>query len=183
MEFNKSSLKICGKDVCISPNVEIKRPHLITIGNHVAIDSFFYITTQAELSNHIHIAAHTAVIGGEKGLLKMGNFTNISVGGRIICGSDEFLGEGFVTAPGIPQEFRDNLKIAPVVFEDFVNTGANIIVLPGVRLAQGCVIGAGALVTKDTEPWTVYTGVPARPFKKRKKDRIIEYAKKMGYMI
>lgn len=173
--------KHCGKDVYISKNVEIKRPKLITIGNHVAIDSYFYITTRAEIGNHVHISAHVGVIGGKNGLLKMGNFTNISIGGRIICGSDEFLGHGFITAPGIPEEYRDNLKIAPVVFEDFVNTGANIVVLPGVTLAQGTVVGANSLITENTETWTIYAGSPARPIKKRPKDKIIEYAKKMGY--
>ena len=48
-EFDKSLLKECCTDVYIIANVEIKRPHLVSIGNHVAIDSGFYITTQAEI--------------------------------------------------------------------------------------------------------------------------------------
>jgi maltose O-acetyltransferase len=34
-------------------------------------------------------------------------------------------------------------------------------ILPGVTVARGCVIAAGAVVTKDTEPNGLYAGVPA----------------------
>lgn len=40
-------------------------------------------------------------------------------------------------------------------------------VMAGVTLADGCVIGAGAVVTRDTEPYGVYVGVPARLIKYR----------------
>jgi dTDP-4-amino-4,6-dideoxy-D-glucose acyltransferase len=181
-EFDLSKLKKTGEDVLISSKVDIKRPHLISIGNHVAIDTGFYITTGAEIGDYIHIAPYVCVIGGKAGLLKMGHFTNISVGGRVICGSDEFLGEGLITAPALPEKYRDNLIIKPVIFEKFVNTGANVIILPGVTLAEGSVIGAGSLVTKNTEPWTIYVGVPARPLKARSKEKMIEYAKRLGYL-
>lgn len=180
-KYNASLLKSVGNDVLISSNVEIKRPHLVSIGSHVSIDSGFYATTALELKDHIHIAPYVTVIGGESGLLKMGNFTNISVGGRIICGSDEFLGEGLVTAPGIPEKFRDTLIVKPIIFEDFVNTGANVVILPGVRLGEGSVIGACSLVTEDTEPWTIYVGTPAKPIKLRSREKMLDYARQMGY--
>lgn len=183
MAFNLSVLKSVGKDVFIGERVDIRRPHIVSIGSHVAIDNGFYITTAAALGDYIHIAPYVTVIGGETGFLKMGHFTNISTGGKIICGSDSFLGEGLITGPGIPDEFRDTLKIEPVVFENFVNTGAGITVLPGVTLGEGSVIGACSLVTRDTEPWTIYIGTPAKAFKVRKKDKMIEYAKRLGYQI
>ncbi len=179
--FDLSLLRSHGQDVFISAHVEIRRPALVSVGDHVAIDSGFYITTQAEIGSYIHIAPYVHVIGSAKGLLKMGNFTNISLGGKIVCGSDSFMGEGLISAPGIPEEFRDELVIKPVVFEDFANTGANVTILPGVTLAQGSVIGANSLVTKDTEPWTIYVGSPARPVKQRKKEKMLEYALQLGY--
>jgi acetyltransferase-like isoleucine patch superfamily enzyme len=181
-QFDYSLLKSVGENVFISANVEIRRPHLASVGSNVAIDTGFCCTTSLELGDYIHIAPYTVVIGGASGLLKMGHFTNISAGGRIICGSDSFLGDGIVSAPNIPEEYRDTLKIAPVVFKMFANTGANVTILAGVTLAEGCVIGACSLVTKDTEPWTIYAGVPAKPIKMRKKETMIEYAKKLGYL-
>ena len=178
--YNLSLLKVHGEDVIISKNVEIKRPNLFSIGNHVCIDSGFYITTKAQLGDYIHIGPHVCVIGGEKGLLKMGNFTNIAVGGKIICGSDEFMGKGF-SFPTLEKKYRDKLIISPVVIEDFVAIGASVTILPGVTLGIGSVIGACSLVTKDTAPWTIYKGVPAMPIKKRSKEKMLLLAKKLGY--
>lgn len=39
---------------------------------------------------------------------------------------------------------------------------ARAIVLPGVALGEGCVIGAGSVVTKDMPPWAVCAGNPCR---------------------
>ena len=39
------------------------------------------------------------------------------------------------------------------------------IILPGVTIAEGCVIAAGAVVNKSTEPDGLYAGVPARRVK------------------
>lgn len=179
-QYDKSRLKSVGENVFISANTEIRRPHLVSIGSNVDIDSGFYLTTQAEIGDYVHIGPYVAVIGGARGFLKMGNFTNIAVGGRIITVSDTFLGDGLIGAQGIPEEFR-KLKIAPVVFENFANVGAGAIILPGVTLREGSVVGAGAVVTKDTESWTIYVGNPARPVKKRPKEKMLEYAAKLGY--
>ena len=41
------------------------------------------------------------------------------------------------------------------------------IVLPGVTIGEGAVVAAGAVVTKDVEPWTVVGGNPAKFIKRR----------------
>jgi len=41
--------------------------------------------------------------------------------------------------------------------------------MSGVKIADGCVIGAGAIVTKNTEPCTIYAGVPAKKISARVK--------------
>jgi acetyltransferase-like isoleucine patch superfamily enzyme len=178
--YNLSQLKSFGKDVFISKNVEIKRPELISTGNHICIDSGFYITTKARLGDYIHIGPYVCVIGGINGLLKMGNFTNIAAGSRIICGSDEFLGKGF-SFPGLTGKYRDKLIIDPIVMEDFVGVGASVTILPGIKLGTGSVVGAGSVVTKNTEPWTIYAGNPAKPIKKRTKYKMLKLAIELGY--
>ncbi|MBV9469624.1 MAG: acyltransferase [Abitibacteriaceae bacterium] len=54
-----------------------------------------------------------------------------------------------------------------ITIKDDVWLGANCTVLDGVCIEQGCVVGAGAVVTKSTEPMGIYVGVPARKVKSR----------------
>jgi len=180
-EYDKNLLKSFGEDVFISGNVEIRRPHLVSMGNHIAIDSGFYITTSADFGDYIHIGPHVLVIGGAHSNLKLGNFTNLTLGAKIICGSDSFSGHGLVSAPGIPVEFLNEIKLSSVVIEDFAAVCAGAIVFPGVTISEGSVIGANSVIKKDTLPWTIYAGTPARPIKERPKEKMLEYAKKLGY--
>ena len=53
-------------------------------------------------------------------------------------------------------------RCRPVTIEDYVFVGTRAIVLPGVTLGKGCAVAAGAVVTKDVEPFTIVGGVPAR---------------------
>jgi acetyltransferase-like isoleucine patch superfamily enzyme len=54
-----------------------------------------------------------------------------------------------------------------VIIHNDVWLGLNVVVLPGVEIKEGAVIGAGAVVTKDVEPYTVSVGVPAKPVRIR----------------
>ncbi len=60
---------------------------------------------------------------------------------------------------------------APVTIGDDVWIGANAVVLPGVQVATGTVIGAGAVVNHDTEPYAIVAGVPARKIGERPQAR------------
>lgn len=51
---------------------------------------------------------------------------------------------------------------APITIEDGAWVGARAVVLPGVRVGAGTVIAAGAVVTSDCLPNSLYAGVPAR---------------------
>lgn len=180
-EFDYSLLKSCGEDVFISARAEIRRPQLVSVGKHVAIDSGVYITTQAEIGDYIHLSPYITVIGGAKSKIIVEDFVTIAAGSRIIAGSDKFLGDGF-TSVTVPDEYRDTVEFSTVYFKRFCGVGTNVVIMPGVTIAEGSVIGACSLVTKDTEPWTIYMGIPARPIKLRRKEKLLEYAKKLGYL-
>ena len=68
-----------------------------------------------------------------------------------------------------------------MTFEKFANIGTNAVILPGVKLAEGTVVGACSLVTRNTEPWTVYHGIPAKPVKERRRDKMLAMARELGY--
>ncbi len=58
-------------------------------------------------------------------------------------------------------------KPNPPIIEDNVWIGRNVVVLPGVTISKGSIIGAGAIVNKDVEPYSIYAGVPAKLIKRR----------------
>lgn len=49
-----------------------------------------------------------------------------------------------------------------IIIEDDAWIGAGAILLPNIKVGMGAVIGAGAVVTKNIEPYTIVTGVPAK---------------------
>ena len=54
-----------------------------------------------------------------------------------------------------------------VIIENDVFIGANVTILDGVRICNGAIIGAGAVVTKDIPPYAIAVGVPAKVVKYR----------------
>jgi galactoside O-acetyltransferase len=168
-----TSLIDVGKDVRISNLSVINHPNLVKIGNHVSIDQWVYISTKLTLENYIHVAQCVSIIGGSRASLTMKNFTNIGAGGKIVCATDDFR-EGMIN-PLVPEEYRTIIN-EPIVFEEYSTLGVNCTVLPGVTLGEGSIVGANSVVTRDTDPWTIYAGSPAKPIRARKKDRIIESA-------
>lgn len=50
----------------------------------------------------------------------------------------------------------------PIFIEDDCWIGANVVILPGVRIGKGSTIGAGSVVTKDIPPFSVAIGTPCR---------------------
>ena len=83
---------------------------------------------------------------GEKTMIDMGAI----LGGRATVGKNCHIGAGTVLAGVIEPPSAD-----PVIVEDDVVIGANAVVLEGVRVGQGAVVAAGAIVINDVEPYTV----------------------------
>jgi phosphonate metabolism protein (transferase hexapeptide repeat family) len=64
-------------------------------------------------------------------------------------------------------DFFDWRRAARVQIGHDVWLGHGAIVLPGVRVGTGAVLAAGAVVTRDVDPYTIVAGVPARPLRLR----------------
>jgi maltose O-acetyltransferase len=58
--------------------------------------------------------------------------------------------------------------LEPVSIEDYVFIGPRAIILPGVTIGKGSVVAAGAVVTKNVNPFAIVGGVPAKEIGKRK---------------
>jgi acetyltransferase-like isoleucine patch superfamily enzyme len=60
--------------------------------------------------------------------------------------------------------------LAPVTIEDYVVIGLGATILCGVTLGEGCVVAAGAVVTRSVPPYAIVAGNPARVIGERSRD-------------
>lgn len=93
--------------------------------------------------------------------------------GGIMIGDNCHIGPKTVIATinhGLKAKDRLILYLDPVVLEENVWTGANVVILPGVTVGKNSVIAAGAVVREDVPPNTVVAGVPAKVIKEIKND-------------
>jgi len=172
------NFKKLGMDVRIDKTVQITRPELVELGNHIAIDMCTYISCAAKIGDYVHIAPHVCVIGGASALLVMEDFSALAAGSKIICAGDDFR-DGFLN-PFISLKYRVVIN-KPIIFKKFSSTGTNCSIMPGVTLAEGSVVGSNSVLTKDTVPWGIYAGCPAKLISERKSELILRGAKEMGY--
>lgn len=75
----------------------------------------------------------------------------------------------------------ESISKGPIILEDDVWIGENCIILSGVKIGQGAVIAAGAIVTNDIPPYAIAGGVPAKVIKYRFNEEVIEKLKKLDF--
>ncbi len=128
------------------------------IGRNCAIYGKFEIRNpwKITIGNNTSVG-HRATLDG-RGTLTIGSNVNISSEVMIWTWQHNYDSPSF------------EIVSKPVIIEDYAWISARVIILPGVKIAKGSVIAAGAVVTKDTEPFTVYGGVPAKKIKDRSKE-------------
>jgi len=66
---------------------------------------------------------------------------------------------------GVPHDIpiiATDLEIKPVRISAWADIGVNAVILPGVSVGKGAIVGAGAVVVADVQPFSVVAGVPAK---------------------
>ena len=82
--------------------------------------------------------------------------------------------------PFVTEDRFDERLVNPVDNQTAVHIGndvwigCDVTLIGGIRIGDGAIIAAGAVVTRDVEPYTIVGGVPAKPIKKRFTDEQIE---------
>ena len=174
--------KSLGRNVRISSDARIYGAKNISIGNNVRIDDFAILAAvrgSIEIGNYVFIArsSHLSGVFG----IELHDFSSMAANTVIYSASDDYSGEA-LTAQVVPHEFT-KYNGGKVVIGRHVIIGSSCTIVGPATLGEGCSIGAMSLIMKDTDPWGIYAGVPARRIKERKKDLLQMEKQLMGATI
>ena len=133
----KATLKGCGGNVMLYMPVIIEQPGLVEIGDNVSLAPFVHIWGA----------------GG------------VSIGARTMIGSHAALSS--VTHDYGSAEMWKTVVLGPIFIGEDVWIGTHAVIMPGIRVGEGAVVGAGSVVTHDVDPFTIVAGVPARVLGRR----------------
>lgn len=87
----------------------------------------------------------------------------------------EMMANPAIKTHDVNKELQNRFEQQPhCTIENDVWIGTNAVVLRDVHIGTGAVIGAGAVVTRDVEPYSIVVGVPAKPIRRRFDDSIID---------
>lgn len=128
-------------------------------GSNVNIEKGAHFSTEVSLGDNSGIGINAQIA------------PFVTIGNDVMMGPDCMI---YTTNHGmdrldIPMWKQKSSKPEPVVIGNDVWIGSRVIILSGVHIGDGSVIGAGSIVTKDVEPYSIVAGNPARLIRKRKK--------------
>lgn len=146
--FIKMSFKCHGKNVKIGKGTKFAGINNISVGNNVFIgEDNLFICTKAKV--------------------KIGDGVMFGPNVKVITGGHE---TRITDMPMYMISDKDKASDLDrdIIFEGDNWIGANVTILRGVIIAKGTVVGAGAVVTHSTQPFSIVAGVPAKKIKSRK---------------
>lgn len=173
-ELKNLGLNSFGENVLLSKKASIYSPEKINLGNNVRIDDFCILSGDITIGNYVHIAPFCGLFG--RFGIEIGDYCTTSSKVMIYSNSDDYSGESLVS-PMIPEEYK-NLETGEVIINKHFIIGSGSVILPGVNIETGVAVGALSLVKKDLASWGIYSGVPVKKIKDRKKD-LLELQKKL----
>ncbi|HHQ4574534.1 TPA: acyltransferase [Aeromonas hydrophila] len=136
------------------------------IGKDTRVWQFSVILKQAKIGSNCNICAHTLIEN------------DVIVGSRVTVKSGVYLWDGITVEDDVfigpcaafTNDKHPRSKVYPnsflkTVLKKGCSIGANATILPGITLGEYCMVGAGAVVTKDVPPYAVVIGNPAKVVK------------------
>jgi acetyltransferase-like isoleucine patch superfamily enzyme len=130
-------LKSCGTNCMFQMPIIISGAECVEIGNDVSIAAFVH----------------------------MWGYGKISIGNQVMIASHTAISS--LTHDYTKKSMHTTMIKKPVVIADNVWIGSHSVIMPGVSIGKGSVIGAGSVVTKDVEPYSIMMGAPARLYMSR----------------
>ena len=142
--FNSLRIFCLRKFFPIGENSKIQSLVYIGNGNNIKIGHHCQINERVRLDN-VEISDYVMIAPGVTILGKMHDFSTLQK----------------------PMVLQGEKEVKQTLIEGDVWIGTNAVIMPGLKIAKGCIIGAGCILTKDTEPFGVYGGVPGKLIKYR----------------
>lgn len=126
-------------------------------GDHVNIEKGAQFSAAVSLGDNSGIGVNALIASG------------VTIGKDVMMGPEcmIFTANHGMEHNGTAMWRQPHEEMKPVVIGDDVWIGARVTILPGVHIGDGCVIGAGSVVTKNVEPYSIVGGNPARVIRKR----------------
>ncbi|TLV03228.1 CatB-related O-acetyltransferase [Dyadobacter luticola] len=132
---------VVGKNTTIQTGFRFGMRDILTIGDHCQINEDVYIQS-ARIGNYVLIAQNVSMMAVTH----------------------------HFESTDIPIIKQGSTKADPVIIEDDVWIGRNVIVMPGITIGKGAIVGAGAVVTKNVPSYAIVGGVPAKVIRYRKQE-------------
>ena len=129
-----------------------------SVGKDVNIQRKVILTSKLTIGDQSGIGMNSVV----NGPIEIGKYVNIGEEFRVITRNHRF------DRTDIPMQQQGYTEEKSVVIGDDVWIGHRVMIMPGVHIGNGCVIAAGAVVTKDIPDYSVAGGVPARIIRNRR---------------
>lgn len=149
----------------VSPNAIIGKNTMIEeytivadaiIGDECKIHRYIFIDNGVVIGNRVKIQDHVMIPHGVT--LEDGGF----VGPAVTFTNDKF--PRAINPDGSLKKISDWIA-SPTLVKYGASIGANATIVCGVTLGEWCMVGAGAVVTKDVPPYALVQGNPARIIK------------------
>lgn len=130
---------------------------LASCGAGVNIEHGAYFSPKVRLGDRSGIGVNAKIYGA------------CSIGKNVMMGADCTIitRNHRISRTDIPMREQGFEEERPVVIGNDVWIGDRVTILPGAKLGDGCVIGAGAVVTGEIPAFAVVAGVPARVIRYR----------------
>ncbi len=169
---------------CLDMRVAAENRKYVTIGERGLIKALFTFETEkgeVRIGNNTHIGGAQFIC--RSGII-VGNDVTMAWGITLYDhdshsadweyrqhDNEQCYADYIANGNNIAHKDWSHVNTAPIVIEDKVWIGMDVLVLKGVTIGEGAVVAAKSVVTKDVPAWTLVAGNPARVVKDLKKEK------------